>query len=398
VKLAFVCDAAHAYLMHRDSLLRALLLPALWLSLACCSDGTKAPAAQGFGEDAGVLDAGSGESDAAFQNDAGPKPDPTWISQLGLQGPVTHFSNPNPNGFEVPLAEFASAKTSIDMVIFNITETKSIAALKAAKARGVAVRMIVDDAVSQADFDDLKNSGISICRGSSGFSITHEKSFIVDKKRTTIMTANMTKLYAATRDFGIVTSDPGVAAEWQQVFDADWVNAAGATMVTPALSNPNLLWAPVSSGPKLVALVQSATRTIDFAVENISDTEFLNALRAAAVRGVAIRSITPRCPLGQPALNNFGALQPLMNAGATIKLAAYPSNTAKPYIHQKMLIVDDARMYIGSVNFSVNSIRKARELGIVLVDAPVIAAMKVNFDADFAVATLLPPTSPTNCP
>jgi cardiolipin synthase A/B len=373
------------------------LVTALCL-LRCASSAAPVPAGFVAPDGNQVLEVDAGEGDAAVPIADTGTSGPAWLSQLGLQGTVTHFASPNPNGFEVPVAEFAAAKTSIDMVIFNITETTSIAALKAAAARGVVVRMIVDSALSQSDFDTLRTGGVNIRRGSSAFSLTHEKSFSVDKKRVTIMSANMTKLYASTRDFGIVTSDPGVATEWQQVFDADWANAPAGTKTTPPLSNPNLIWAPVSASSKLTELVQSATRSIALTVENISDGVFIAALRDAAARGVAIRVVTPKCPLGNPPALNYGGLATLKSVGVTVKQAVYPSTTAKPYMHQKMMLVDDTRMYVGSINFSNNSIQKSRELGIVLRDASAIAAMQSNFEADFTAAIPLPPGVPTDCP
>ncbi|MEO8877960.1 MAG: phospholipase D-like domain-containing protein, partial [Polyangiaceae bacterium] len=76
------------------------------------------------------------------------------------------------------------------------------------------------------------------------------------------------------------------------------------------------------------------------------------------------------------------------------RLMPGPSSRDLPYIHAKMILVDGARGYVGSVNFSENSTRHARELGVLFDDHAAIAAITNAFETDFAKAA--PPPADTN--
>ena len=44
-------------------------------------------------------------------------------------------------------------------------------------------------------------------------------------------------------------------------------------------------------------------------------------------------------------------------------------------MHSKMIQIDGATTFVGSVNFSINSLTKARELGVIFANAPAAAAI-----------------------
>ncbi len=60
---------------------------------------------------------------------------------------------------------------------------------------------------------------------------------------------------------------------------------------------------------------------------------------------------------------------------------------SSPYVHAKLLLVDGERAYIGSVNFSAQSMDKNRELGILVSQPDVIERLKGVFETDWASAT-----------
>jgi len=61
------------------------------------------------------------------------------------------------------------------------------------------------------------------------------------------------------------------------------------------------------------------------------------------------------------------------------------------YIHAKAIVADsglsDQRVFVGSENFSVASLRHNRELGIVTTQHAVVAAISAVLASDFAGAT-----------
>jgi phosphatidylserine/phosphatidylglycerophosphate/cardiolipin synthase-like enzyme len=67
-----------------------------------------------------------------------------------------------------------------------------------------------------------------------------------------------------------------------------------------------------------------------------------------------------------------------------------PSSVDVPYIHAKSIVVDRKKSYVGSINFSINSLNKAREVGIIFLNA--LASVKIieKFDNDWKVAINIP--------
>lgn len=268
-------------------------------------------------------------------------------------------------------------------------------ALLAAKARGVDVRIILDEKnlkskSAQKIVTELTSHGIVVTPSSPEFSITHAKAMIIDDRRAVVMSLNLTTIYDKTRDYGVVTEDPEVVAEFSRVFDADIENAAAHTKKTPPLSCTTLLWSPVSAEPKLVALVDSARRSIVASSENLGDAAIEAALARAVSRHVSVRLLSPMCDMNPNPLFNVPIVKRMDSEGIDARLMPGPSSHDRPYIHAKMMIVDGARAYVGSINFSENSTHAARELGIVVDDPHAIAAFSQAFDADWAQAVMPP--------
>jgi cardiolipin synthase A/B len=306
---------------------------------------------------------------------------------------------PTAEGLKPVADEIASARSSIRMFMFHLTDKSMVRALEDAKARGVDVRLILDaknleSKSSKKIADDLKDHEIVVTPSTPEFSITHAKAMVIDDRRAVIMSLNLTTLTPKTRDYAIATEDPAVVAEFRSVFEADVKNAEARTRETPALSCSTLMWSPINSETKLVALIDSAKLTIIASSENLGDTAIDGALESAAARGVKTRVLAPLCDLNPNPLFNVPMIEEMDKDHVDARLMPGPSTPERPYIHAKMIIVDGARGYIGSVNFSENSTHKARELGIVFEDRAAISAISAAFDSDWSSA-ILPPTDTT---
>ncbi len=317
---------------------------------------------------------------------------------------VSLFFTPSPDNLNPVVDAIDNAHSSIKMTIYHLTNTKIVSSLIAAKQRGVSIQVIMDQSSlknvkNQAIFDQLTAGGVSAVKSTTKFSITHEKAFVVDNQKAFVMTMNLTNNAQNMRDFGVISEDPAVVAEITKVFDADLINAKTNKGVTPAVSNPDLLWSPVSSDAKLVGLINSAQYSIISVVENLGDPDILNAFAAAAKRGVKIKLIVPLCDLNPDPFLNIPFLQKLNLAGADARVMPTPSSSSSPYMHAKMILVDQSEAYVGSINFSVNSIDLARELGIFVRDSDAINTLQGVFAQDWSQAEVPPTnTSSIQCP
>jgi cardiolipin synthase A/B len=284
------------------------------------------------------------------------------------------------------------AKKTVDIVNFHLSDRDVVGALTNASKKGIQIRMILDSGIlsrnntSQKIVADLKQANIQVKPSTSKFSITHQKSLVIDDEIAFVTTMNLVTTSAVTRDFGIVTEDQGIIAEMDAVFTADWANADANDSQTPALSNPRLLWSPVNSSQKLVDLIHSATSTIDLDVESFGDHDVLNALAERASQGVKVRTITPGCISGDQPLRNRTYLTTLATSGVVNRVMPAVSDETHPYMHAKILIVDQKVFYVGSENFSFNSLTKARELGIITEDNRLTQQVESVFNQDWGNA------------
>ena len=303
--------------------------------------------------------------------------------------------SPNPEGHPVWVQYIEKAKKSIHITIFNMTEAKVLQALKDAAQRNVDVKVIYDGKSGVRPkqvgiIDGLKASGVEVRLSSPEFSITHQKSMAVDGKIAFVTNMNLTSHAATTRDFGIITTTKSTVAELEKVFAADWENSEKGTGETPELTSDELLWSPINSGEKLLNLIDSAKKTLILEVENISYEPILDALIAAQKRGVKVRVITPLCNFNDNPFFNFPALRKLAAKGIETKVMGIPNSPELPYIHAKVITVDGQSSYVGSINFSFNSITRAREVGIIVDDSDIADQISTEFEKDWTAAQALP--------
>jgi phosphatidylserine/phosphatidylglycerophosphate/cardiolipin synthase-like enzyme len=394
-------------------------LVGLTASIAACSSGSASPSSAarndaGGAGDTGVVDPGEGGAGDATAQDAAPQDasldaGPLCVGDACAPPAITqYFSTPEPTLTQI-IDLIGGAKKSIHMIMYWITLPDLAGALAAAAQRGVDVQVIIDNGNWTGSTPDpikttLLDGGVKVTPSSTGFSISHCKSMVIDGTTTMIGSINLIYTYDTTRDFAVVTEDPSIAAEFEAVFHQDLANAASSGTATPTLTNPYLLWSPVNSQAGILALIDSATKTIELDTENLSTsakTGVLAALEAAAARGVTVRVLSPECDLGTSNFN-FAATTTLDGLGVDARLMPYASPTvyesvAVPYIHAKMVIADQARAFVGSENLSVNSLQDAREVGIVFTDEKAIAAFEADFNQDFALG-VLPPDAAAACP
>jgi cardiolipin synthase len=317
-------------------------------------------------------------------------PSKNWLNNLRSLENAEMIKTPDDG--DKPLTEsFNKAQNSIKIVIFHISNPNVVKSLVDAKKRGVDVTLIVD-AVQYRGKNNLKvlelmtSAGINVVRASKGFSITHEKTFLIDDSLLFISTMNMVTTFAMTRDFGIFMTNKELIAEWLSVFNADLKNATDQTKNTPALNEPNLIWSPINSQEKLADMIDSAESEIELMVENMGDASVQASLGNAANRGVKIKIITAECIRGSEPERNDKFIKFLTNLGAEAKLMRPNIYEGRPYIHGKTLNIDHKVAYLGSANYSINSLNYARELGIIFSEPHLIKEMSATFNEDWQKA------------
>ncbi|AZZ36943.1 hypothetical protein CIK05_09110 [Bdellovibrio sp. qaytius] len=324
-----------------------------------------------------------------------------WLTQLKSIDDLQLVATPEQD--HTPLYEaFAKAQKTLRIGIFGISSQEMADQIEKQIKRGIAVTIICDKYCTNNDkrkaiFDQLQKAGANIMVATKGFTISHWKMFVVDESLAFVSTMNFISRSNQMRDVGVFTSEPSVIKEMITVFDQDVKNSADQSSITPDLTSSNLVWSPNNSETKLIDLINSADKTIEIWIENMGHPNIHAALEEAVKRKVSVRVLTSICGLGMPADAAFKNLFDLKKRGVVVKGTPFPATDVIPYIHAKTINVDHQTVFLGSENFSGNSLNKARELGIVFKDVTVEQKLAALYEKDWAQAVDIPEVAPEKC-
>ena len=292
-----------------------------------------------------------------------------------------------------PVYDFiAGARTSLDMTMYQLADTKAQDALKAAAKRGVKVRVLLDSdtqsggnsTMNQAAYSDLTTSGVEVRWAWSG-TLWHQKSISRDGAAAAIMTCNLyAPYYPVVRDFAVITNNRATVAGMEATFDKDWQATSSPPTSGVAPSGSDLVWSPGAQAP-LVGLIDSARSgtTIWAEDEQLDSQQIQQALVSAAKRGVAVNFLMTYSS------DWASGLATLSSGGVHVRV--YQPN-APIYIHAKALTVNDDTAYVGSANFTTAMTDQNRNVGIITKDTPVVRGIRSTIASDFAGAAPLAPS------
>ena len=275
-------------------------------------------------------------------------------------------------------ALLSSARHSIALTMYELEDTNAEQLLAADAAHGVDVRVILDRAYIESEnsaaYTYLLSHGVHVRWGTSLYSLTHQKTLTVDGSVSVIMTLNWTsRYYSDTRDVAVIDRTPSDIAAIESVFNADYSGAR----ITPA-AGADLVWSPTTSLPDLLQLINNAQHHLLVENEEMDNASITDALIAAARRGVVVDI----CMTNSSSWTT--EFRELTSAGVHVRVYAA---SAALYIHAKVLVSDAGTSaqvaFVGSQNFSTESLRYNRELGILLRGATVVSQLATMITQDF---------------
>ena len=285
-------------------------------------------------------------------------------------------------GFSPVYSLINGARHSIDMTMYEFSDAAAEHDLAAAAKRGVRVRVILDRrarSVNSHAYSYFRSHGVAVTWSSSDYRYTHQKTLVVDGSTALIMSANLTsQYYADTRDFLVRDTRAADVSAIEKVFTADFEHRD----IDPP-TGADLLWSPTNAKDQMLALINGAKHSIRVYDEELSDSTIVTALANAAKRGVSVQVC------GENQYGHYDRqFTELTDAGAKV---TYFSSSHGFYIHAKVIEVDEgtsrAQMYVGSENFTTNSLRLNRELGLILTGPAVLRSVARTFAGDFSKAT-----------
>lgn len=364
-------------MLTRESFVRASLrtvlpyfvFPLLCLLLASCNISITVPGSSSPVTGTGT-DTGSCQSNCSLGT--------------GIRG-VSIYVEPD-DGESVITGAIRGAHKSIWLEIYILSDRNVIKALEDAANNGIDVRIMLEPhpygggVSASRTLDQLKAAGIKAQYTSPSFALTHEKGMIIDGTTVYIMTSNFSRAalggYSGgnssntNREYGIIDTNALDVRAVTAIFNADWNRA------TAQFNDPNLVVSPVNSRHAFLSLIGSAHHTLLIDAEEMNDSAIESALASASQHGVRVEVILP----SSSSSSNGPGIATIKQGGVQVR--------ADPqlYMHAKIIVVDGSEAFVGSENFSTQSLDQNRELGIIISDPGVLNKLQSTFQADWNVS------------
>jgi len=286
----------------------------------------------------------------------------------------------------------SSAQNSLLIKQFTFTEEILIEAVIERRNAGVDVRVMLNPARSGGDrandetFERFVQAGITVRWSNPKFYVTHEKSIVADERAALVATFNLcTKYFTLTRDYGVITHDPVHVAQIIEVFNADWQE-----LDWTCSAYEGLLWSNSNSRYHMAHFIDTATHRLDIQHPKYVDAVILERIAAAADRGVKVHVLCG----GKHGISEWDILDTFASLRTLRRFGVKVHKQKNLRVHAKLLLVDDERALIGSMNIDRSAFDLRRELGILVSDPPTVARLKQVFDADWALSHHYEPPDP----
>jgi cardiolipin synthase A/B len=256
------------------------------------------------------------------------------------------------------------ARHSIDLELYEFQRLDLATLLLDARDRGVTVTAIKDpsERSSATIWAQLEQGGVRVLSFPlERLTIDHVKLLIVDGVRAIVGGINWGTHSPKNHDFDVLATGP-VAANLERVFKQD-LALSGEPAVIPSPAGDRtvqVLTTHPGEGIRAAALaaIAAAQHSIDVEMFVLSDRLVLDALVAAARRGVHLRVLLDPTQPQNAAV--FGLLQP---SGALVRL--YRQSTDE-LLHAKLGIFDGGTVLFGSCNWSRSGFTRNHELDLMV--------------------------------
>jgi phosphatidylserine/phosphatidylglycerophosphate/cardiolipin synthase-like enzyme len=213
------------------------------------------------------------------------------------------------------------------------------------------------------------------------FEITHEKSMVIDGEHAFIESLNWTtEGVTETRDYAVVTAHSHEITEMIDCFDADW----NEQDFDPGHSS-HLIWCPGHGRARIAEFIDTAKDSLFVQNERYQDPVIIERLVRAARRGVKVRVMAraPHTLKESKLVEGVSGLRILDDVGIDVRTLKHLK------LHAKMILADDERAVIGSINLSPGSFDHRRELAIQVGEGHMVKRLRKTAHHDWSKSTKL---------
>jgi phosphatidylserine/phosphatidylglycerophosphate/cardiolipin synthase-like enzyme len=287
---------------------------------------------------------------------------------------------------EVHLTEFINtAKSTIDMAIYQFDLEDATQALLDANKRGVKIRVATDIDILNDDGENpwflrLKKVGIPVIGGNSD-GIMHNKFIVVDNQQVWMGTWNFTDNDTYRyNNVGLWIKSPELAknytAEFEKLFvDKNFGNRKQTRSIQHDLTIGGVrvenYFTPADNATDAInTRLKQAKTSIHFMAFSFTEDTTGQVLLDRAKAGVEVRGVFENTG-SDTSFSEFGRLQ---------KAKFDVMQDGNPYLmHHKIFIIDGQTVVVGSFNFSDNA-QNQNDENLIIVDSPALAKL---FEAEF---------------
>ncbi len=204
--------------------------------------------------------------------------------------------------------------------------------------------------INSKTFATLKSAGVQVTYDNSKlYNFVHTKLALIDDYYI-ITTGNLSYAsFTNNREFYVIGKNEADFKVLRNTFLADF---EGKEIFE---SNSNLVISPIDSRKKIETLLSGAEKDIFIYAQNFGDDAILNILGAKIKNNIPV--VICMADVGKVS-SNKQAIEDLRERGIDVR------TSKKPMIHAKRALVDGRYNYIGSENYSTNSLDANREIGI----------------------------------
>ncbi|MDD2748766.1 phospholipase D-like domain-containing protein [Acidithiobacillus sp.] len=285
-----------------------------------------------------------------------------------------------PHAGPAPIVQvIQSARREVSVGMYYLSDRPILRALKAAHARGVDVRVIIEgkpygmkpwqvrkeEREIEATGAILHLAPYRFTGHGDHYAFLHAK-YVCSGHECEIGTANFDwSAFHHNREYLYVTKDPAVVKAANAVFHADWNNRRA-----PAYAHRVLVLAPRTSAAQIIGVIDQPG---PIEIESEEMGPYRPTLDAIARKGHLAKVILPASINAQDKQD----VAFLRAQGVQVRLMP-----VKPiYMHAKAVISSN-EAFVGSENFTQTSLGDNREMGLLLNGRPV-SALQAQFNRDW---------------
>lgn len=278
-----------------------------------------------------------------------------------------------PWNFQPYYDSLASTQKGLKIQVYEFTEKKIRELVKKLAKKWTNIKIIIEDKKFQQYRNTYKDllelftwyQNIQIKSDKQMWTeYIHSKVDLLDDSFW-IKTNNITEsAFKSSREYMFHSYNKDIWNSLNLIWDKDW----DGIKIENSDIHPNLLICNINCRAGIEYLLNSATESIIIQTQYIVDTNILAILKNKTELS-EFKIIVSDTEANDDLLKYFGPIK--------IK------KLKKPYVHAKMILVDNEYLILGSMNLSDNSLDNNREIWIVLIDQSLIDKFRSQFDKDW---------------